>query len=210
MNDEVLNETDSETAAEAARPEGEDAAHDVLVKLMEENAALKDQALRVAAEAENTKRRTEKEAKDARDYAIQKFARDLLDAADNLARAVEHAPKGSGDPAVNNLVMGIEMTEKALQSAFERNGLKRIAPEKGSKFDPNQHQAMMEQPAEGVGPGSVVQVMQAGYELQGRLIRPAMVVVTPKAAAQPASAGDQGGYGRANGVDAGASVDQKA
>ena len=193
---------------DGAEPDAEDQAQDAVAKLLEENAALKDQALRVAAEAENSKRRAERDANDARAYAIQKFARDLLDAADNLARAVEHAPKGSGDPAINTLVMGIEMTEKALQTAFERNGLKRIAPDKGAKFDPNLHQAMMEQPTEGVAPGSVVQVMQAGYELLGRLVRPAMVIVTPKAAAAPAPTADAKGYAKADGV--GGSVDQKA
>jgi molecular chaperone GrpE len=208
MTDDALNENEPELTEGADQQDADDSAHDVLVKLMEENAALKDQALRIAADAENTKRRAEKEAADGRAYAIQKFARDLLDAADNLSRAVEHAPKGSGDPAVNNLVMGIEMTEKALQTAFERNGLKQIAPEKGAKFDPNLHQAMMEQPAEGVAPGSIVQVMQSGYELQGRLVRPAMVIVTPKAAAQPgAQQGD--GYAKAN-AETGGAVDQKA
>jgi molecular chaperone GrpE len=192
---------------DGAEPDPQDQAQDLVAKLLEENAALKDQALRVAAEAENSKRRAERDANDARAYAIQKFARDLLDAADNLARAVEHSPKGSGDPAINNLVMGIEMTEKALQSAFERNGLKRIAPETGSKFDPNLHQAMMEQPTDGLAPGSVVQVMQAGYELLGRLVRPAMVIVTPKAAAPPPNP-DAKGYAKADSV--GGSVDQKA
>jgi molecular chaperone GrpE len=192
---------------DGAEPDAQDQAQDLVAKLLEENAALKDQALRVAADAENSKRRAERDANDARAYAIQKFARDLLDAADNLSRAVEHSPKGSGDPAINNLVMGIEMTEKALQSAFERNGLKQIAPEKGAKFDPNLHQAMMEQPTDGVAPGSVVQVMQAGYELLGRLVRPAMVIVTPKAAA-PAPNPDAKGYAKADGV--GGSVDQKA
>ena len=203
---------DAEHGLDAGPVDAEDAAHEVLTKLMEENAALKDQALRIAADAENSKRRAEKDAADGKAYAIQKFARDLLDAADNLARAVEHSPKGSGDPAVNNLVMGIEMTEQALINAFERNGLKRIAPGKGDKFDPNQHQAMMEQPAEDVPPGSVVQVMQTGYELQGRLIRPAMVIVTPKAAAASAATAqaEAKAYAQSNGADAGGSVDQKA
>jgi molecular chaperone GrpE len=178
-----------------------------LAKLMAENSALKDQAMRYAAEVENVKRRSEKEANDARAYAIQKFARDLLDASDNLSRAVQHAPKDSGDQAVTNFVMGVEMSEKALQTAFERNGLKRLDPARGDKFDPNKHQAMMEQPADDVGPGSVVAVMQAGYELFGRVIRPAMVMVTPKSAS-PAPNGD-GAY--AQGVQAaGASFDAKA
>jgi molecular chaperone GrpE len=191
--------------------ETEDAAQDEVLKLLAENAGLKEQALRYAAEAENTKRRAEREANDARAYAIQKFARDLLAAADSLASAVEHAPKGSGDPAVNTLVTGVEMTEKALQTAFERNGLKRIAPEKGEKFDPNLHQAMMEQPVADVPPGSVVQVMQTGYELLGRLVRPAMVIVTPKAAAAAATgAAEPKAYAQSNGADAGGSVDRKA
>jgi molecular chaperone GrpE len=202
------NEDALETAYDEALS-SEDAAQDELVRLLAENAALKEQALRYAADAENTKRRAEREANDARAYAIQKFARDLLDAADNLARALEHAPKDSADAAVKTLVMGVEMTEKALQTAFERNGLKRLNPAKGDKFDPNLHQAMMEQPIEGQAPGSVVQVMQTGYELLGRLVRPAMVIVTPKAAPGASPAAD--GYaGAAGGGASGATVDQKA
>jgi molecular chaperone GrpE len=210
MVEDAFDDPESETANDAH--DSEDAAQDEVLKLLAENAALKEQALRYAADAENTKRRAEREANDARAYAIQKFARDLLDAADSLASAVEHAPKGSGDPAVNTLVTGIEMTEKALQTAFERNGLKRVAPNKGDKFDPNLHQAMMEQPVEDVPPGSVVQVMQTGYELLGRLVRPAMVIVTPKAAAPSAAtvAAEAKAYAKADGVDAGGSVDQKA
>jgi molecular chaperone GrpE len=133
------------------------------------------------------KRRAEREANDARAFAIQKFARDLLDAADNLSRALQAAPKDLADPAVKNLVLGIEMTEKALQSAFERNGLKRVQPERGERFDPHLHQAMMEQPEAGTPPSSVTQVLQTGYELFGRIVRPALVAVTPKAGASPAS-----------------------
>ena len=182
-----------------------------LAKLMAENSALKDQAMRYAAEVENVKRRAEKEANDARAYAIQKFARDLLDASDNLHRAVEHAPKDVADATVKNFVMGVEMSEKALQTAFERNGLKRVAPIRGEKFDPNRHQAMMEQPAEDVGPGAVIQVMQPGYELFGRVIRPAMVAVTPKAAPAAPPVAD-GAYFQtdAAGAAAGANFDAKA
>jgi molecular chaperone GrpE len=174
----VENGQDAPEAAEDAAPAAEAEANDPAAEI----AALKDQLLRYAAEADNVRRRAEKEANDARAYAIQRFARDLLDAADNLSRAVAHAPKGSGDPAVNNFVMGVEMTEKALQTAFERNGLKLVNPAQGEKFDPNLHQAVMEQPADGVPPGSIVQVMQTGYTLFGRIVRPAMVAVTPKGA----------------------------
>jgi len=94
--------------------------------LKAEIAQLKEQVLRIAADAENTKRRAERQANDARAYAINKFATDLLGVADNLARALQHAPRESEDAAVKNLAVGLEMTEKALLSAFERNGLKRV------------------------------------------------------------------------------------
>jgi molecular chaperone GrpE len=164
--------------------DGLDAAADEVIALRAEVAALKDQMLRYAAEAENTRRRAEREANDARAYAIQKFARDLLGVADNLSRAMMATPGGE-DPAVKNFVIGVEMTEKELVSAFEKNGLKRVSPAKGDKFDPHQHQAMMEQPGTDVAPGSVVQTLQAGYELLGRLVRPAMVVVAAKGEAEP-------------------------
>ncbi len=183
---------DQQTDGEAQAP------GDALAALEAENAALKDQALRYAAEAENTRRRAEREANDARAYAIQKFARDLLDAADNLARALQAAPRDPVDPAVKTLVQGVDMTEKALQTAFERNGLKRVDPARGDRFDPNLHQAMMEQPADGVPPGAVIQVLQTGYELFGRIVRPALVAVTPKApaaAGDPYAAPDPGGVG---------------
>jgi len=180
---------------------------DQIEALKAEVQAAKDQALRGLAEAENTRRRAERETNDARAYAIQKFARDLLDAADSLGRALQHSPKDTEDPQVKNLVLGIEMTEKALLTAFERNGLKRVAPEKGAKFDPNLHQAMMEQADPDLPPGSVVMLAQPGYELFGRIVRPAMVAVTPKAATPKAAAE---GYGAADAATAGEAVDQKA
>ena len=178
--------TDEQTPAEDTPFETEDLAQEVEA-LKAEVAALKEQALRYAAEAENTKRRAEREMNDARAYAIQKFARDLLGAADNLARATAHSPRDTADPVVKNFVIGVEMTEKELQSAFERNGLKKIDPAKGEKFDPHLHQAMMEQPSEEVAAGGVVAVLQAGYELMGRLVRPAMVAVAAKGSTGPAA-----------------------
>lgn len=185
-----------------------------LAALRAETAALKEQILRYAAEAENTRRRAEREANDARAYAIQKFARDLLGVADNLARALAHEPADTGDMAVKNFVLGVEMTEKELQGAFERNGLKRINPARGDKFDPHQHQAMLEQPGTDVAPGGVVEVMQPGYELLGRLVRPALVAVAAKpVGAKPAK--PNGGtppnpYSADEEVDPGASVDRRA
>ena len=176
--------TDDQTPAEDTTFETEDLAQEVEA-LKAEVAALKEQALRYAAEAENTKRRAEREMNDARAYAIQKFARDLLGAADNLARATAHSPRDTADPVVKNFVIGVEMTEKELLTAFERNGLKKIDPAKGEKFDPHLHQAMMEQPSDEVAAGGVVAVLQAGYELMGRLVRPAMVAVAAKGSTGP-------------------------
>ncbi len=196
----------------------EDAAQDAaLIETMQaEIVALKDQALRYAAEAENTKRRAERDANDARAYAIQKFARDLLGAADALERALAAAPKDTGNEALTALATGVDMTEKTLQQAFERNGLKKVQPLKGEKFDPNLHQAMMEQPSTEVGAGGVIQTLQTGYELFGRLVRPAMVVVAAKGSTgeSPTAAGGeatpQNPYAGHGEDDAGASVDTKA
>jgi len=160
---------------------------DEIAMLQAEVAGLKDQALRYAAEAENTRRRAEREVNDSRAYAIQKFARDLFGVADNLSRALSHAPKDDGDPQVKNLAVGLEMTQKELMSAFERNGLKRIAPTPGEKFDPHQHQAMTEQTSAEVAPGAVIAVLQDGYELFGRNLRPAMVVVAARDSVGPAT-----------------------
>jgi molecular chaperone GrpE len=202
---------DNQTPEDAEFPaEAEDAAQEIEA-LRAEVAALKDQALRYLADAENTKRRAEKEINDARAFAIQKFSRDLFEAADNLGRALQAAHSTSlanhAEPAVKNMVLGIDMTEKALQTAFERNGLKKVDPSRGEKFDPHRHQAVMEQPADDVPPGSVVAVMQAGYELYGRIVRPAMVAVTP---ARPGGAPDpsNGAYAQNGGPQP--SVDTKA
>jgi len=182
-----------------------------IAALKAEAAGLKEQALRYAAEAENTKRRAEREMNDARAYAIQKFARDLLGVADILDRAMAATPADL-DPAMKNFVVGIEMTGKELLGAFEKNGLKRIAPARGEKFDPHKHQAMMELPDTDVAPGGVVEVMQPGYELLGRLVRPAMVVVAGKTAAAPppAEGAPANPYSAGDDVDAGGSVDRRA
>jgi molecular chaperone GrpE len=198
-------ESEAEADAAALPPEEEAEA------LRAEVASLKDQMLRVAADAENAKRRAEREANDSRAFAIQKFARDLVGVADNLQRAMQHAPTDAADPLVKNLAVGLAMTEKELMGAFERNGLKKIEPVRGAKFDPHQHQAMQEQPSDDVAPGGVLQVIQPGYELFGRLLRPAMVVVAAKGSggAEAADPVAQNPYAAAN-DPAGASVDTKA
>ncbi|WP_297507431.1 nucleotide exchange factor GrpE [uncultured Caulobacter sp.] len=206
--------TDEQTPAEDVAFEADDSAQEIeALKL--EVAQLKEQALRYAAEAENTKRRAEREMNDARAYAIQKFARDLLGVADNLSRATAHSPKDSGDAAVKNFIIGVEMTEKELQGAFERNGLKKIDPAQGEKFDPHLHQAVTEQPSTEVAAGGVIAVLQAGYELMGRLVRPAMVAVAAKGSTAPgaaepsASTNPYAGAG-ADGANSGGAFDTKA
>lgn len=206
--------TDDETPAGANGHDAEaalDAAE--LEALRNEVQTLKDQVLRYAAEIDNTKRRAEREMNDARAYAITKFARDLLGVADILERATASAPKDAADQAVKNFIVGIEMTQKELQGAFERNSLKRVEPGKGGKFDPHLHQAMMEQPGEDVAPGAVIKTLQAGYELFGRIVRPAMVVVASKTGSAAAGGGEtpaHNPYGEGGEGDSGGSVDTKA
>ena len=150
-----------------------------LDQIIAERDEWKDRAMRAAAEADNVRRRTETQMNDARAFAIQRFAKDLLGVADNLERALMAAPKDA-DAGEAGLVTGLELTQKSLLQAFETNGLKRVAPGPGDAFDPHLHQAMMEQPSTEVPGGTVLQTMQAGFELFGRTVRPAMVVVAAK------------------------------
>jgi molecular chaperone GrpE len=149
-----------------------------LTKSETELADTKDKLLRALAETENQRRRGQRDTDDARKYAASNFAKDMLDVADNLRRAL-----GSLDPAslqderAKSLVEGVAATERALLAALERHGIKRIEPEIGERFDPNSHEAMFEVPNTGKPGGSVVQVVQAGYRMHDRLLRPAMVGV---------------------------------
>ena len=149
-----------------------------IAELEADNAKLKDQALRALAETENIRRRSEREREDTAKYAISGFAKSLLDAADNLRRAIDAVPAGAveADAALKTLVDGVAATERQLLAAFERHGVTRIEPV-GETFDPNFHQAMFELPGTGKPAGTIVQVIQPGYVLQGRLLRPAMVGV---------------------------------
>lgn len=149
-----------------------------LEKLIAENAAMKDQLLRALAEAENTRRRGQRDREDSAKYAAAPLAKDILPVADNLARALAAVPKEAlaSDEALKNLVEGIAATERQLQSALERHNIKRIDPE-GEKFDSHRHQAMFEVPGTDKPGGTVVQVLQSGYILHDRLLRPALVGV---------------------------------
>ncbi len=172
--------------------------------LIAERDQWKDRAMRAAADADNTRRRAETQMNDARAYAIQRFAKDLLGVADNLERALQAAPKDADSQAAG-LITGLELTQKSLLQAFEANGLKRVAPGLGEAFDPHLHQAMIEQPSSEAPGGTVIQTMQAGYELFGRTVRPAMVVVAAKGSGPQA----QNPYGAAAGGN-GAAFDGKA
>ncbi len=143
-----------------------------------ELATLKDQALRALAEAENTRRRAERELADMSKYAVTGFARDLVNVLENLQRAVDSIPAELKEtqPAVANLATGVEMTLKELLGIFARQGIERIDP-MGQKFDHNYHQAIAQIDTPDAAPGTVVQVLQAGYKIHDRLLRPAMVGV---------------------------------
>ncbi|WP_291838034.1 nucleotide exchange factor GrpE [Brevundimonas sp.] len=181
MNDTPDYDPETELDADLGEAAGFDGEDDLapLDAVIAERDQWKDRALRAVAETENVKRRAETQNNDARAYAIQKFARDLLVVADNLERAIQAAPKDA-NAGEAGLVTGLELTQKALLSAFEANNLKRVAPEPGEAFDPHLHQAMMEQPSDTVQGGQVLQTLQAGYALFGRTVRPAMVVVAAK------------------------------
>ncbi len=148
-----------------------------------ELAKARDDMLRALAEVENTRRRAERQASDARAYAIDRFARDLLPVADTLTRALDAAPPGwrdSAEEGLRNLLEGLELTERAMVEAFGRHGLKRVgAP--GESFDPNLHQAVVQTPSDQPA-GTVLLVMQPGYVLGDRTLRAAMVSVSAGAA----------------------------
>lgn len=141
-----------------------------------ELAKARDEMLRALADAENTRRRAERQAQEARVYAIDRFAGDLLPIADTLARALSAAPREDTDEGFRNLLTGVELTERLLLEAFARHGLKRVG-ERGETFDPNLHQAVAQAPSD-VPAGKVAEVMQAGYVLGDRTLRAAMVLVS--------------------------------
>ncbi len=152
--------------------------------LQDEISSLKDKLLRIAAESENVRKRAEREKIDAAKFGISKFARDMMTVADNFQRALQSVTEDvrQAGATVGNLIAGIEMTERELLTAFERNGIVTLDPAPGEKFDPNYHQAVAEVSSPGQPNGTVVQVTQIGYLLDRRLLRPAMVLVAKNAA----------------------------
>ena len=159
----------------------------VIEKLNAENAKLKDRLLRALAEMENLRRRTEREVADARAYGVAAFARDMLAVADNLSRALESLPaeaRANADSSLKSFIEGVELTARDFQSALARHGIAKLEP-LGEKFDPNFHQAMYEVPHETLPPGAVAQVMQSGWKIGERVLRPALVGVSKGAAKTP-------------------------
>ena len=190
MSDQVRGEPilqDNEAAL--AAEDQQDGDYEALLRLMKENEELKDRALRAAAEMENLRRRTARDVQDARAYAIANFARDMLSVSDNLRRALDAVPeeaRNAGQAGLGGLIEGVEVTERSMLTTLERHGVKKLEP-LGEKFDPNFHQAMFEVPDPEKPSNTVVQVVQPGYSIGGRVLRPAMVGVAkgdPKAAPQ--------------------------
>jgi molecular chaperone GrpE len=170
-NIDGLAETPSESEANESSPETRS------TELEAELAEYKDRLLRALAETENVRRRAQREREDASKYAIAGFAKDLLSAADNLRRALESLPESEAkDERTRSLLAGVAATERELLGAFERYGIKRIDP-RGEAFDHNFHQAIFEAERPDQPSGSVVEVLQPGYVLHDRLLRPAMVGV---------------------------------
>lgn len=157
--------------------------------LTKEVADAKDRMLRTLAEMENLRKRTAREVSDARTYGISGFARDVLDIADNLQRALDAVPaeaRAAADPGLKALIEGVELTERSLHNALEKHGVKRFDPA-GEKFDPNVHQAIYEVPDSSIPVGTVAQVIQAGYMIGERVLRPALVGVAKGGAKAAAS-----------------------
>lgn len=188
----------ADMAAELAELEAEDApGEDVEVEIdaaadaEAEIAELKDKLLRTLADMENLRRRSQKDREDALKYASANFARDMLSVADNLRRAIESIPE-NGDPdgaALVGFIEGIALTERGLLSALERHKIEKIEP-MGKKFDPQFHEALFEIPTNDAPSGTVMQVMETGYIIHDRLLRPAKVGIA-KAAPEDTGPGDQ-------------------
>ena len=174
-----MTEQTARADAEAAPPT-EAPAPTPSTALEREHAEMKDRLLRTLAEMENLRKRTEREIADSRLYSVSSFARDMLNVADNMRRALDAVTpelRASAEPGVASLIDGVDLTERELLKALEKNGIRQFSPQ-GEKFDPNLHQAMFEVPDATVPAGSVVQVVQPGYMIGERMLRPALVGVS--------------------------------
>ena len=184
INNAPVDGDDNATLAnDAAEPESDDIdGDDDIVTLAAERDELRDQLLRTLADNENLRRRTEREVASAKKYGAMGFARDLMASVDNLDKAIDLIPENKDelDETLKNILVGVEMTGREVASVLERHNISKISPD-GEKFDYNLHQAMFEVPTDEVEPGIVMQVVQSGYQLHDRLLRPAMVGVSKPA-----------------------------
>jgi molecular chaperone GrpE len=178
MTEQTARAEDAAAAPEAASPANKPATPEADPVALA--AELKDRLLRTLAEMENLRKRTEREVADSRLYGVSSFARDVVAVADNMRRALDAVSaelRASAEPGVKALIDGLELTERELLKALEKNGVRQFTP-RGEKFDPNVHQAMFEVPDPAVPAGSVVEVVQPGYMIGERVLRPALVGVS--------------------------------
>ena len=206
---ETAETAQAETGTDAQAESGPDAAdgpaspEERVAELEAELAVVRDRQMRLAAEMENTRKRAEKEVRDTREYAVSRFAGDMLAVADNLSRALDAARKGEESDsveAIKSMIEGVSMTERALLSTLERHGVTKVDPQPGDPFDPNVHQAAAQIPSD-QPQGRIAAVMQTGYVIGQRTLRAAMVAV---------SAGGQGGQTGGDTPEGGGSVDIQA
>jgi molecular chaperone GrpE len=192
----MMNEHDprpqTDPAADPAAQPDATAAPKASTSLDRELADMKDRLLRTLADMENMRKRTDREVQDAKVYGVSSFARDILGVADNMHRAMQALDdelRAKADDSIKALLDGVELTERELMNVLDKHGVKKLEPQ-GQKFDPNRHQAMFEVEDASVPNGTVVQVMQAGYTIGERVLRPALVAVSkggPKTASASAN-----------------------
>lgn len=188
FEDEIMIGDENDYLPEGQDPQNENATGNEVAALRTEVADLKDRMLRAMADAENTRRRAERDKLDASQYAVTRFARDILSVADNLKRALEHYPaeaRAAATQQVKAVIEGVEATERHLLATLERHGVKPIDTSNG-RFDPNLHQAIAQVPSEGRPAGSIVNVVEQGYVIADRLLRPSMVTVARADSSAPA------------------------
>lgn len=184
-NDAFDKPTDAQPAAApetAAEPQASD---ETVARLEAELAESKDRLLRALAETENQRQRHQRDRQEAQRYAAFEFAREILNVADNLRRAIDAVP--AADSTARGIIEGVAATERELLAIFERHGVKRIDPKLGERFNHNLHEAMFEVPGAPQPPGTIAQVLQPGYVMHDRLLRPALVGIAKAAATESAA-----------------------
>lgn len=193
-NEDFMTDATEENDASEDIPAGRD---DIIFKLNAELEATRDRLLRSVAEADNTRKRAEKEVRDAREYSVSKFAEDMLDVSDSLSRAVaavdEETIANASEP-MKNLIEGVAMTERSMLAKMERHGVRKVEPQPGDVFDPHMHQAVAQIPSDQPA-GKIAAVMQTGFMISGRTLRAAMVAVSAGQSGSDApQSGEPGGH----------------